>query len=100
MEPVEERDMDQQTNLTDFKRELAAIETLRDELKLKAHLARTEIKSQLDELERRWLLADEQFQRAKSHVEQDKAHVEHKLAQLLGDLKLGYQNVKRAFEAD
>ncbi|HEY6877994.1 MAG TPA: hypothetical protein VI299_08235 [Polyangiales bacterium] len=92
--------MDKDTNLTDFKRELAALATLRDELKLKAHLARADLKSQFDDLERRWSLADEQLQRAKDHLKQDGAIVERKVANLLHDLKLGYQNVKRAFEAD
>lgn len=92
--------MAEQTPLKDFTRELAALATLRDEVKLKANLARAELNSQLDDLERRWLVADEQFQRARQHIKQDGAAVEHKLTRLLADLKLGYQNVKRAFEAD
>lgn len=87
------------TTLTDFTRELTALATLRDELKLKAHLARAELKTQLDELERRWLLADEQFQRTKRHVKEDRALVERKVTLLLNDLKVGYHNIKRALEA-
>jgi len=92
--------MTEQSPLTDFKRELATLATLRDELKLKAHLARAELKTQFDDLERRWLLADEQFQRAKNRVQQDGAVVEHKVTVLLEDLKRGYQNVKRAFDPE
>ena len=88
------------TSLIDFKRELAALATLRDEVKLKAHLGRAELKTQLEDLERRWLLAEEQLLRAKDHLRQDTAMVEHKVALLLNDLKLGYQNVKRSFESE
>lgn len=91
--------MEPQPPVNDFKREFAALATLRDELRLKAHLARAEVRSQLDELERRLLLAEEQFQRAKSQVEEDSALVEHKLTGLVADLKIGYEKIKRAFES-
>lgn len=92
--------MDQHTKQLDFKAELAALATLRDELKLKMHLARADVKSQLDDLERRWQLAEEQLRRTKEHVKQDTALVEHRLVQLVADLKQGYQNVKRAFDSE
>jgi len=86
-------------DLTNFKSELAALTTLREELKLKAHLARADLKTQYDDLERQWALANEQFQRTKGHLKQDGALVERKVMHLLSDLKTGYQNVKQAFEA-
>jgi len=86
--------------ISDFKRELAALATIRDELKLKAHLARADIKTELDELERRWLLADEQLQRAKAHAKHDVSVMQRELGVLLSDLKRGYLNVKRAFETE
>jgi hypothetical protein len=86
------------TTITDFKRELAALGTLRDELKLKAHLARIELKSQLDELERKWRLAEEQLDRAKAHAQADGSRVQRELKSLLGDLRTGFQNAKRAFD--
>ena len=86
--------------ITDFKRELAALATIRDELKLKAQLARADVKSELDQLERRWQLADEHLQRAKLHVKQDVASVQGELKTLLADLKRGYQDAKQAFDAD
>lgn len=92
--------MNENTTLSDFKRELAALATLRDELKLKIHLAGAELRTQLDDLERRWSLADEQFQRVKEHMKQDSALVERKVALLLRDLKEGYQNIRRAFETE
>lgn len=91
--------MDENRTQMDFKAELAALATLRDELKLKMHLVRADVKSQVDDLERRWLLAEEQVRRTKEHVEQDTALVEHRLQQLVTDLKVGYQDIKRAFQA-
>jgi hypothetical protein len=85
--------------ISDFKRELAALATIRDELKLKAHLARAELRTELDELERRWRLADEQIERAKSHVKQDATVVRRELKGLLLELKAGFENVKRSFHA-
>ncbi|MET0341313.1 MAG: hypothetical protein ABW252_09930 [Polyangiales bacterium] len=92
--------MDAHPTVTDFKRELALLAALRDELKLKAHLAHAELKTQLDELERRWLLVAEEVDRSKRHVAQDGVLVERKIAVLLADLKLGFQNAKRAFNTD
>lgn len=96
---VEERIMDESTTtLSEFKRELEALTTLRDELKLKAHLAGAELKTQLEDLERRWSLAEEQVQRTVSHLKLDSQLVERKFALLVDDLKAGYQNVKHALE--
>jgi hypothetical protein len=92
--------MDDHPTLTAFKRELDKLATLRDELKLNAHLAHEELKTQLDDLERRWQLVEEELGRSKLHVVQDKAIIERKVAVLLADLKLGYQNAKRAFKTD
>ncbi len=92
--------MNENTKLSDFQRELDALATLRDELKLKARLARAELQAQLDELEHRWRLAEEQLRRTKDHVKQDHQVIDRKISNLLSDLKLGYQNVKQAFEAN
>lgn len=89
--------MDAHPTLTDFKRELATLGTLRDQLKLKAHLAHAELKTQLDDLERRWLLVEEELVRSKRRLAQDKQLVERKMGVMLADLRLGYQNAMRAF---
>jgi hypothetical protein len=99
-EIVQERAMDDKIKQLDFKRELAALSTLREELKLKAHLACADLTSQLDDLERRWLLAEEQLRRTKDHVKQDAALAERKLARVVDDLRLGYENVKRALASE
>ena len=42
-----------------FKRELEALATIRDELKLKAHLAREDAKDEIDRLETKYRPVDE-----------------------------------------
>lgn len=89
--------MDDST-LHSFKRELDALATVRDELKLKAHLARAEARTQLDELEKKWGLAQERYEQAKSHAQRDVTLLQSEFQTLVGDLKKGFQSVKRSFE--
>jgi hypothetical protein len=88
----------QETRLSDFEREIAVLAKLRDELRLKAHLARAEIRTELDQLEHKWALADEQYKRTKAHAKQDIVTVQRELAKLLHDLNQGYHSIKRSFE--
>lgn len=88
------------SRLNDFQRELDALATIRDELKLKAHLARADLKTELAALEDRWALAEEQLRRSAAHVKQDAKLVEYRFTQLIDDLKTGFRNAKRAFDAD
>lgn len=89
--------MDDST-LVSFRRELDALATIRDELKLKAHLARAEVRTQLNELERKWSLADERYAQAKSNAQRDLGTIQRELQTLVGDLKSGFQSIKRTFE--
>lgn len=84
-----------ETGKTNFKRELESLATIRDELKLKAHLAKNEIRDELERLERKWLLADEELQRAKTHAKEDVDSISKSAKELLLDLKQGYESVKR-----
>jgi hypothetical protein len=80
---------------TNFKRELDALATIRDELKVKAHLAKKEIQDELDRLEAKWLRVDEELQRAKAHAKEDAQSMSNSARELLLDLKQGYDNIKR-----
>jgi ParB-like chromosome segregation protein Spo0J len=51
-----------------FQRELDALQTIRDELKLKAHLAKADVKDELDRLETRWQRVEEELQRSTGHL--------------------------------
>jgi hypothetical protein len=81
--------------MTNFKRELEALATIRDELKLKAHLAKADIKDELDQLEAKWLRVDEELQRAKAHAKQDVQTLGQSARELVLDLKQGYESIKR-----
>ena len=73
--------------------ELAALTTTRDELRLKAHLAKADAKTELDRLEKTWERVQEQAQRihAKDVVEDIEAGVRG----LIEELKSGYERIKR-----
>jgi hypothetical protein len=81
--------------MTNFKRELEALATIRDELKLKAHLAKKDIQDELDNLETKWLRVDEELQRAKAHAKQDVQALNQSARGLVLDLKQGYESIKR-----
>lgn len=86
------------SQILNFRRELDALATIRDELKLKAHLARAEAKDKLRDVERKWDLAEEQLQRAKAHAVRDTALLNRELKSLLSDVKRGLEDIKRSFE--
>lgn len=81
--------------MTHFKRELEALATIRDELKLKAHLAKKDIQDELDRLEIKWSRADEELQRVKAQAKQDAQAISKSTRELLLDLKQGYESIKR-----
>jgi hypothetical protein len=78
-----------------FERELGALQTLRDELKLKAHLAKADVKDELNQLETRWLRVEEELRRTAGHVKQPLEAIGQETKQLMQELKVGYDNVKR-----
>jgi hypothetical protein len=84
----------------EFERELAALAALRAELALKVHLASTELRGELEQLEHKWNLAQQELQRAKAHVERDAALLRRGMNVLLSDLRRGLQNAKRALESN
>jgi hypothetical protein len=86
--------MDSSTT-TNFKRELDALATIRDELKVKAHLAKKDLQDELDRLETTWQRVNEELQRAKSHAKSDAQSIGTSARELLLDLKQGYDSVRR-----
>jgi hypothetical protein len=81
-----------------FKRELEAMATIRDELKVKAHLARKEVQDEIDRLEVKYRLVDEELTRAKSHAKLEAAKIGEDLKALLVELKQGYAAVRRRLD--
>lgn len=80
---------------TNFKREFEALATLRDELRVKAHLARKEVQDELSQLEVKYRLVDEEFGRAKAHAQAGASRITEDVKSLLVDLKQGYESVRR-----
>jgi hypothetical protein len=80
---------------TNFKRELEALATIRDELRVKAHLAKKDVQDELDNLETKWLRVDEELQRVKAHAKQDVQALSQSARELVLDLKQGYESIKR-----
>lgn len=80
---------------TNFKRELEALATIRDELKLKAHLAKKDVQDELEKLETKWLRVDEELQRVRAHAKQDAQALSESARGLVLDLKQGYESIKR-----
>lgn len=81
--------------MTNFKSELAALATIRDELKLKAHLARREVQDELERLEVTWGQVDEELKRATEHAKSDVQAIGQHARELLLDLKQGYESIRR-----
>jgi prefoldin subunit 5 len=81
-----------------FKRELEALGTIRDELKLKAHLARKDVQDEIDRLEAKYCAVDEELRRAKSHAKEEVSKIGDDLKTLLVDLKQGYAAVRRRLD--
>lgn len=78
-----------------FKRELDALATIRDELKLKAHLARQDVRDEIDRLEDKLRRADEDLDRMKAHTKSEVDRIGNDFKDLLLELKQGYESVKR-----
>ncbi|HEX6244281.1 MAG TPA: hypothetical protein VFZ61_25365 [Polyangiales bacterium] len=80
-----------------FRKELDALATIRDELKLKAHLARQDVRDELGQLEGKLRLAEEELGRTKAHAGAELSRMGQELKLLLVDLKQEYEAVRRRF---
>jgi len=80
---------------SNFKREFEALATIRDELRLKAHLARKDVQDELSNLELKYRLVDEELGRTKAHAQAEVSRIGQDVKALLLDLKQGYESVRR-----
>ncbi|HEX4354393.1 MAG TPA: hypothetical protein VHZ95_15795 [Polyangiales bacterium] len=71
-------------------RELDSLTAAREEIRLKAHLAKADAKTDLDKLEQTWERVQEQAKRIHT-----KADLEASLRGLIEELKSGYERLKR-----
>lgn len=73
--------------------ELNFLTGLRDEIRLKAHLAKADARSELDRLEKTWERFQEQAGRV--HIKGHAQEIETSLSGLVDELKNGYTKLKR-----
>jgi hypothetical protein len=85
----------QDTAKISFRREFDALTTLRDELRLKAHLAKSDVKDELNRLEAKWQRLDEDFRRSATHMKEPLESLALATKDLYLELKQGYERVKR-----
>ena len=78
-----------------FDRELDALQTLRDELKLKAHLAKADVKDELSRLETKWERVEQELKRSAGQMKQPLEALGQDAKSLVRELKQGYEGVKR-----
>ena len=81
----------------DFKQELDAARTIRDELRLKAHLAKADVKDEFNRLETRFHQIEEDLRRASTHVKEPAEVIGKKSAEILRELTSAFESVRRRF---
>jgi DNA repair exonuclease SbcCD ATPase subunit len=77
-----------------FERELSALQTIRDELKVKAHLAKADVKDELNRLEAKWERVDEELRRSAAHMKKPLENIGNDTKALVNELKQGYESIK------
>lgn len=75
-------------------KELAELQTMRDELKVKLHLAAADARDQWDALERKWERAQEELARVGNHAKEPLEEIGSATRGLVDELKKGYARVK------
>lgn len=77
-----------------FQTELDALRTVRDELKLKAHLAKADLRQELATLETRWQQVEQDVRRTAANTKEPLQAIGQKLEQAVRELKQGFESVK------
>jgi hypothetical protein len=77
-----------------FRRDLDALATARDELRVQMHLAKAEARTELDRLDRAWLRLQDEVSRLEDHGKAQAAEVETAGRKLIEEVKRGYARLK------
>jgi multidrug resistance efflux pump len=91
--------IDVKTLKATLQRELDLLGQAREELKLKAHLAKAEAKTEFDRLESTWLRVQDEIKRIGEHSKESAQEVEATARKLLGELKTHYTRIKQDIES-
>lgn len=76
----------------------AAIELLRDEISLQAHLGKAEAKEELEELEKKWDQFTEQYRPYADEAGKTAENTAAALGLAADELKSGYERLKKMFK--
>lgn len=82
-----------------YKDEFEKLKTKRDELKLKAHLFKSDVKDEWNELEDRWNHLEAKMKGAEKAAHESGQDVETAFSMLIDELKDGYTKVKHRLKA-
>jgi hypothetical protein len=85
-----------------LQRELDLLSQLREELRLKAHLAKADAKTELDRLETTWLRVQEEIKRVGEHSKESAQEISAEIGvsarKLVDELKTHYSRIKSEIE--
>lgn len=92
--------MDTETSYDDIDFEVTSpaqeLARVRDELRLKLHLARAEVRAQWEELEKNWVLLQSRLTVIKTAGKASSKDVQTAAKQLIAELKQGYERMRDA----
>jgi|WetSurMetagenome_2_1015567.scaffolds.fasta_scaffold1025972_2 hypothetical protein len=81
-----------------LRKDLDALRSLRDELRVQATLAKAEAHTEWTRLESRFELLQEELGRVQNHSKGTLQEIEGKIGVLVDELKRGYDSIRRAFQ--
>jgi len=70
------------------------IKTQRDELNVRAHLAKAELKDELEDLEHRWREAEKSFRHMREEAKEATAELKSSSKVVLEELSVAYSRIK------
>lgn len=74
--------------------EMETLRALRDELRVRAHLAKSEVRQRLDDLETKWLTLEDKARSVQQASSETATNVREAAALLMEELRRGYQEIK------
>lgn len=74
--------------------ELESLQALRDELRVKIHLAATDVRDEYHRLEKKWERVDEELRRAARHTQAPMQVIGLKAKQIIAELQKSYATIR------
>lgn len=74
--------------------ELSALQTLRDELRVKIHLAGEDVRDEFHRLEKKWERLDEELRRTARHTQEPAQVIGEKAKQIVSELQRSFATIR------